>query len=115
FETAYTRSLYRFTVIGYPDIFKEVQRDDLLAYYHEKYTPNNVFFVVVGDIQTENVEKQIRLAFADAKAKPISAAVLPEEPRQAGQREIAEEAPIELGQFHVAWHIPDTRHPDVPA
>src|SRR6185436_15926298 len=25
------------------------------------------------------------------------------------------EAPIELGYFHVAWHIPDIRHRDVPA
>src|ERR1019366_6536497 len=25
-----------------------------------------------------------------------------------------EEAPIELGYFYYAWHIPDLRHPDVP-
>ena len=25
------------------------------------------------------------------------------------------EAAIELGHFHVAWHIPELRHPDVPA
>src|SRR5512145_1431901 len=43
FETAYTRSPYRYTVIGYPDIFNEVQRDDLVAYYREKYAPNNIF------------------------------------------------------------------------
>src|SRR5215208_6847188 len=41
FETAYTRSPYRYTVIGYPDIFNEVQREDLLAFYREKYAPNN--------------------------------------------------------------------------
>src|SRR5438093_276908 len=115
FESAYTRSLYRFTVIGYPDIFKEVQREHLVAYYQEKYSANNIFFSVVGDIKADEAEKQIRHAFADAKAKPISAAVLPEEPPQAGQREIIEEAPIELGHFHVAWHIPEVRHPDVPA
>src|SRR5207249_7653273 len=53
FETAYTRSLYRFTVIGYPDIFKEVQREHLVAYYQEKYSANNIFFSVVGDIKAE--------------------------------------------------------------
>src|SRR5881628_1392335 len=51
FETAYTRSPYRFTIIGYPDIFNEVRRDDIHAFYREKYAPNNVFFVVVGDIK----------------------------------------------------------------
>src|SRR5712671_3479888 len=33
FETAYTRSPYRFTVIGYPDIFNEIKPDDIAAYY----------------------------------------------------------------------------------
>src|SRR5215510_3596570 len=60
FETAYTRSPYRFAVIGYPDIFKQVQREDLLAFYNEKYAPNNIFFVVVGDINADEAEKQIR-------------------------------------------------------
>src|SRR5438034_8212146 len=39
FETAYTRSPYRFTVIGYPDIFNDVQREDVYSYYKEKYPP----------------------------------------------------------------------------
>jgi zinc protease len=115
FETAYTRSPYRYTVIGYPDIFNEVQRDDVFAYYREKYTPNNVFFVVVGDIKAEAVEAQVRKAFATVKAKPLPPIVLPDEPPQAGQREIIEEDQIELGHFHIVWHIPDVRHPDIPS
>src|SRR3989454_5011143 len=43
FETAYTKSPYRFTVIGYPDIYNEVQREDVFGYYKEKYAPNNLF------------------------------------------------------------------------
>ena len=39
---------------------------------------------------------------------------MPEEPKQTAPREIVEEAPIELGHFHFAWHIPELRHPDVP-
>src|SRR5438132_6868180 len=45
FETAYTKSPYRFTIIGYPDIFHEVKQTDILEYYREKYSPNNIFFV----------------------------------------------------------------------
>src|SRR5690349_19241688 len=37
FETAYTRSPYRFTVIGYRDIFDELKPDDIRGYYREKY------------------------------------------------------------------------------
>lgn len=115
FEVAYTRSPYRFTVIGYPDIFNEVKPEHIAAYYREKYIPNNVFFVVVGDVQQEAVIAQIREAYRETRARALPPVVLPEEPRQTAPREVVEEAPIELGHFHFAWHIPDVRHPDVPA
>jgi zinc protease len=115
FETAYTKSPYRFTIIGYPDIFNELQHADLLAYYREKYAPNNVFYVVAGDVKESEVVAQIRDAYAKSKAKPMAPAVLLEEPKQTSTRETVEEAPVELAYFHLAWHIPDLRHPDMPA
>jgi len=114
FETAYIKSPYRFTIIGYPDIYNEVERDDVFAYYKEKYAPNNLFFIVVGDIKISEVEAQIRAAFAKSKARPMPPLVLPEEPKQVAPRETLEEAPIEMGHFHMSWHIPELRHPDVP-
>ena len=114
FETAYTRSPYRCTIIGYPDIFNELKREDVFSYYREKYAPNNVFFVVVGDIKAGEVEEQISAAFAKSKARPMPPAALPEELPQVAGREIIEEAPIELGHFHFSWHIPALRHADVP-
>lgn len=114
FETAYTRSPYRFTVIGYPDIFNELKPEDIRGYYHEKYAPNNVFYVVAGDVKPDAVVSQIREAYAKTKARAVPPVVLPEEPKQTALREVIEEAPVELGHFHVAWHIPDLRHPDVP-
>jgi zinc protease len=114
FETAYTKSPYRFTVIGYPDIFQELKPEDIHAYYDEKYAPNNVFYVVAGDLKPDEAVNQIRQAYAKTKAKAQPPVVLPDEPAQTARREVIEEAPIELGYCHFAWHIPDVRHPDVP-
>src|SRR5689334_13395131 len=114
FETAYVKSPYRFTVIGYPDIFHELKPADILAYYQEKYAPNNTFYVVAGDVRNEEVLEQIKAAYAQAKAKPVAALALRQEPRQLATRETIEEAPIELAYFHFAWHIPELSHPDVP-
>jgi zinc protease len=114
FETAYTRSPYRFTVIGYPDIFNELKPDDIHGYYREKYAPNNVFYVVAGDVKNEDVIAQIRESYAKTKSRAIPPMVLPSEPKQTAPREVVEEAPIELGHLHFAWHIPELRHPDVP-
>src|SRR6058998_3949154 len=94
FETAYTRSPYRFTIIGYPDIFNELKPDDILGYYREKYAQNNVFYVVAGDLKEEEVVGQIKQAYAKAKAKAMPPMVLPVEPKQTAGREIIEEGPI---------------------
>lgn len=114
FETAYTRSSYRYTIIGYPDIFNEIKREDVVAYYHERYAPTNVFFVVVGDIETNAVAEQIKAAYAGAKARSMPPPYLPLEPRQVAPRVVVEEAAVELGHLHFSWHIPELRHPDVP-
>jgi zinc protease len=114
FECAYTRSPCRFTVIGYPDIFNALRRDDIVAYYQEKYAPNNLVFVVVGDMNAAEVERQIRDGFAQAKSRPLPPLALPEEPPQVAPREMIEEGSTEMAQFHFSWHIPNVRHPDVP-
>jgi len=114
FETAYTKSPYRFTIIGYSDIFNEVKPEDIRSYYTEKYAPNNIFYVIAGDIKNEEVVAQIKTAYNGTKARAMSPVFLPAEPRQTAAREIIEEAPIELGHVHIAWHTPEVRHADVP-
>src|SRR6202012_4710230 len=105
FEVAYTRSPYRFTIIGYPDIFNELKPDDIHNYYREKYAPNNCFYVVAGDVKNDDVVAQIKEAYAKTRSRPMPPVVLPAEPKQTAARDIIEEAPIELGHFHFAWHI----------
>src|SRR5277367_2690643 len=114
FETAYTKSPYRFTIIGYPDIFNELKPENIRDYYTEKYAPNNVFYIVAGDIKNDEVVAQIKTAYEKTKARALPPNYLPAEPKQTAPREIIEEAPIEMGHFHFAWHIPELRHPDVP-
>lgn len=115
FETAYTTSPYRYTIIGYLDIFNRLKRQDVLDYYRFKYAPNNLFFVVAGDVNADEVVTQLREAFTNSKPQPMAPEFLPLEPRQTAPREVVEEAPIELGHLHYSWHIPDVRHADVPA
>lgn len=113
FETAYTRSPYRFPIIGHLDIFNALTRDDIHGYYREKYAPNNLFFVVVGDIDADAVEAQIRDSFAKTPARAVPHVAHASEPRQTAPREVIEEGTTELGHYHFSWHIPDLRHPDI--
>ena len=69
---------------------------------------------MVGDIKAQEVEEQIRAAFAKSKSRPLPSAPLETEPPQMAPREIIEEATVELAHLHLSWHIPDVRHPDMP-
>jgi zinc protease len=115
FEVAYMRSPYRFPIIGLPDIFNRLTREQIAGYYAEKYAPNNCFYVVVGDFSSDDVIGQIKAAYADNRARPMPAHVLPPEPRPTSAREVVEESSVELGHFHMAWHMPDAHHADTPA
>jgi len=115
FEAAYTRSPYRYPIIGVPDIFNRVTREDLVAYYTEKYAPNNCFLVIVGDFQADEMIRRITAAFSGTGARAVPVSHPPLEPLQTAPRDVVEEAPIELGHFHMAWHIPDPRHPEIAA
>lgn len=115
FETAYIRSPCRFTVIGYPDVFSELKPTDVLDHYRRHYVPNNVFFVVVGDMNAKQVQEQIEAAYSKARVRPLPSIAYLDEPPQTAPRELQEEAPVEMGHVHVCWHIPGLRHPDIPA
>ena len=115
FEVAYTTSPYRHTIIGYPDIFNRITREDVLNYYQSKYAPNNLFYVITGDVKADDVIEQIRAAFKENASRPLEPEYLPREPKQTAPREVIEEAVVEIGHLHYSWHIPDVRDPDVPA
>ena len=115
FETAYTKSPYRHTVIGYRDIFDKLTRADLFDYYRDRYSPNNCFFVVVGAIDPEEVVEWISKAYAGHPARPLPSIPLTSEPKQVAAREVIDEGPFEHAHFHFAWHVPDIRHRDIPA
>ena len=58
--TAFTSHPYRFPVIGYPDVYNRLTRDDVVAYYKRHYVPNNLVFVIVGDVDAAKVEQELR-------------------------------------------------------
>lgn len=114
FETAFAHSPCRHPIIGHRELFEQLTAEDIHAYYQQRYAPNNLFFVVVGDVEEAKVIDQISQAFADARPVSLPPTFLPIEPRQTSSRERIEEANIALGHMHLSWHIPDPRHADAP-
>lgn len=115
FRTVFTESPFRHPVIGYLDIYNKLTRDDVLAYYKKRYVPNNIFFVISGDVDGEKVKKQLETYFEKYPRVALEPVYVPSEPPQAGRRDAHEEFPTELTRMSLAWPIPTVTDPDMPA
>ncbi|MDF1826571.1 MAG: pitrilysin family protein [Verrucomicrobiales bacterium] len=115
FNTAYASHPCRYPVIGHLDLFNQLTRDELYAYYREKYSPDNLFIVVAGDVDSETIVEAITAQLGGLERRRRSPVVIPGEPVQMGIRREQVEFSTDLHRCRLAWPIPDGSHPDVPA
>ncbi len=115
FEQAYTRHPYRFPVIGHIDVYNQLSRDDVMEYYKKMYVPQNITFVIAGDVDSHAVEAKVRELAAGWKRGALPPAQIEPEPPQLSKRVVHQESNVQLTRLNMAWHIPDLTHPDVPA
>ncbi len=115
FRTAFAEHPCRHPVIGHLDLFNQLKRDDLAAYYRKRYSPDNMFLVIAGDVDSDETRKLIETHLGKLERQRHEPIVLPEEPRQLGPRVLAEEFPTDISRTQLAWRIPNVSHPDMPA
>src|SRR5438874_1398896 len=115
FSTAYQVHPYRFPVIGEIEIYNQLTQEQVMQYYKTRYVPNNLTFIVVGDVDAERVRQQIADLFKPYPEKSLQPVFIPGEPPQLGRREAHQEFATELTHLALAWHIPEVTNPDVPA
>ena len=114
-RTVFSESPFRHPIIGYLDVYNKLKRDDVMAYYKTRYAPNNLTFVVAGDVDAQKVREQLEEAFKNYSRQALEPIYIASEPEQIGRREGHEEFPTELTRFSLAWRIPGLTHPDTPA
>jgi zinc protease len=115
FATAYQQHPYRLPVIGRMEIYNQLTQEQVMQYYKARYVPNNLTFIVVGDVDSEKVHQQLAELFKSYQEKSLKPVFIPEELPQLGRREVHDEFSTELTRLSLAWHIPEITHPDVPA
>jgi zinc protease len=111
-STAFTASPYRHPIIGHLEVFNRLTRDDLVAYYRARYTPENMFLVVTGDVDPAEIFAGAEKWFGSASRRAQPPLYIPHEPPQLGRREAHEEFETELTRCSIVWHIPPVTHPD---
>ena len=115
FATAYQRHPYRLPVIGQIEVYNQLTQEQVMQYYKSRYVPNNLTFVVVGDVDANQVRQQLTDFFKAYPEKSLKPIYIPAEPAQLGRREVHQEFATELTRLSLAWHVPEVTHPDVPA
>lgn len=97
----------RHPTIGYLDEFLKIDRDAIHAFYRQMYVPNNMVFLVVGDIDRHAVVERIASLWSDQPARPLPALTFPIEPRVDQPRRLTGTANVERPRLRLAW--PGTR------
>src|ERR1700731_3740312 len=96
FATAYQRHPYRLPVIGQMEVYNQLTQEQGMQYYKSRYVPNNLTFIVVGDVDAEAVYRQLGDFFKDHPARSLTPVYIPSETPQLGRRVVHEEFATEL-------------------
>ncbi len=62
-DSMYEKHPYKRDVIGTKEIISSISRDEIMRYYKSFYTPENMVTVVVGDINSDDVIKNVQKEF----------------------------------------------------
>ncbi len=115
FETAFRRHPYRYPVIGYKELFRGVQPEELETYYAERYVPDNTVLVVVGDFETEALLEWVESTWGELDRGRIRTPQVSLEPDQLAHRETRLAGEVKLHRGCMAWKAPGLTDADAPA
>ncbi|MCK5760049.1 MAG: insulinase family protein [Candidatus Delongbacteria bacterium] len=82
-------------VIGDIEIYKKSTREDMMSYYNRRYMPNNMVFVAVGDLNTEETMKKIEETFKDYERGVLVPVYQPKEQVRPGNIKYVDEFAIQ--------------------
>ncbi len=112
-ENVYRNHPYRFPVIGHASLLKQLTREDLVQYYHEKYIANNTILVLVGDFHTPEALEAIEENFRAFERRTLSPEPLWNEGGSGGAREVWEEAPVQMAHLALGYYTVSVRDKDM--
>ncbi|QDT50052.1 Peptidase M16 inactive domain protein [Symmachiella dynata] len=103
----------RHPTIGYLPVVQQVKRQDVIDFYHNRYVPQNMIIIVVGDVNTDDVLDEVLKDFKDFHRTTERAPILPVEPDQASPRTIRVEMEGPTAQISLAWPTVPLQDPNL--
>jgi len=101
--------------IGFRNVLARVSRDQIVAYYKDRYVPNNLTLVVAGDVDTEKVIERVRQAFLNTPRRNGEPIVLPPVQPISGPRQAYKEMDGKLTDLRLSFPTIPLLHEDLYA
>ncbi len=114
-QTIYQEHPVRHPTIGYLDVLNATSNETIIDFYRRRYVPNNQVFVVVGDVDTQEVLGQVARCWAGTPRARATFLPMPDEPEQLAPREAVREMDGKTYDVALAWPTVKLSHPDLYA
>ena len=115
YATAYGVHPYGRPVIGYDEIVKGFTREDVLRFYRNWYVPENLVWVMVGDLDPEALMPELEARLSRIPNRPLPVQKIAVEPPQSAPRVFVQQEDAKEARLKIGFHIPNISDPDVPA
>ncbi|MBI2251753.1 MAG: insulinase family protein [Armatimonadetes bacterium] len=107
---------YKLPVIGTELSLKNLSGEDFINYKEKYYTPNNVFLVILGDFEEEELKKYLENLIINFKeTNKINYQNLTNEPLKENLTEIIEEKDLSFGILALGFNVVSVKNQDVYA
>ena len=107
YATSYKVHPYHWPVIGWMSDIKSITLEDLKRHYKTYYAPNNAVIVVVGDVDAQQVFRQVEEYFGALPRGENPPPVTSVEPPQRGEKRVTVVSPeARLSFVMLAFHVP---------
>ncbi len=112
---AFTNHRYRRPIGGPDENLLRVGREAILAHKEAYYVPNNITYVVVGDVDAEEVFRAMEEKLGSWPRRELRPDVSPPEPAQNVFRYRETAGDVEKSFVKIGFHLPPELHPDTDA
>ncbi|MGQ9563367.1 MAG: M16 family metallopeptidase [Thermogutta sp.] len=112
-QTLYLQHPARHPVIGYLDVLNRTNNEAIIKFYQSRYVPNNQVFVIVGDVNVDQVIKDVAEQYRGNLRRSETYQPLQEEPPQLSPRRVVREMEGDVVDFVIAWPTVKLSDPDL--
>jgi zinc protease len=112
-QLLFTEHPVRHPTIGYLSVVQQITREQVIAFYKNRYVPQNMTFVVAGDVRTDEVLDKTLANFRNFQRTTERFDVLRDEPPQASPRSTRIEMEGNTTHLAVAWPTISLQDPEL--